>query len=121
MKVGSDLYTALSKVPNVALNILSRENYAVIDHKGEFLDLHFRLHNHTQKAESGEILEESIHFCVDDFGTKEIKTIFETKVTFDETHFQNLISKPDGNAKRQQYLLDIANELMEPLELASKG
>lgn len=121
VKVNSDLYKALSKVPNVALNILPGENYAVIDHKGEFLDLHFRLHNHTQKAESGEILKESIHFCIDDFGTKEIKTIFETKVTFDETYFQNLINKPEGDAKRQQYLLDIANELMKPLELTSKS
>ena len=53
-------------------------------------------------------------FCVDDFSNG--NTLFEKEITFDETYFMNLINKSDNDDKRQQWLLDIANELMVGIE-----
>lgn len=63
-------------------------------------------------------MTESINFCIDDFSSG--KTVFQTKVMFDETHFLNLIGKEENEDKRQKRFLNIANNLMEPLKPTPK-
>lgn len=86
----------------------------IVNHKGSFLNLFFRFINHSYKVSEGEILIESMLFCIDDRLSG--KTIFEKKIEFSETYFMNVVNKNKHNDKRQQWLLDISDELMKPLQ-----
>lgn len=113
---GSDLFYALQKHPNVKFaDISDDDKYKVLLNKKGFLNLFVRFYGHKQKAVSGETLKESIMFCVDDFQTNE--TLFEKCIEFDENYFINILST-DISKNRQQWLLDIAEEYMPPLELS---
>lgn len=112
IKVGSELYSALERYPNVCFD-MSDGAYQKVCNKNNFLDLHFRFTQHKQNAPDGRKLVETMLFCVDDFSNN--NTLFEKEITFSETYFINLINKSDNNDKRQQWLLDVANELMPDL------
>lgn len=109
IKADSELYSALKRHPNVFFD-MSDEAYPKVCNRNCFLDLHFRFTRHEQKAAEGSKLVETMFFCVDDFSNG--NTLFEKKITFDETYFMNLINKSDNDDKRQQWLLDIAEEVM---------
>lgn len=109
IKADSELYSALKRHPNVFFD-MSDEAYPKVCNRNCFLDLHFRFTRHEQKAAEGSKLVETMFFCVDDFSNG--NTLFEKKITFDETYFMNLINKSDNDDKRQQWLLDIASEIM---------
>ena len=112
---GSDIYNALRKHPAVEFDDKYSKKYPrFINRKNQFADMYFRLTDHRQLAKEGDELTESIKFCVDD--RSENKTIFEKRIVFDETYFPNLIRKSDNEDKRQQWLLDISDRLMPPLE-----
>ncbi len=74
------------------------------------------LTGHKNNVSEGEILKETMAFCIDDRTTG--NTIFEEQIEFDETYFMNLVNKSDNDDKRQQWLLDIANELMVGIEVS---
>lgn len=114
IKANSELYSALKRYPNVYFD-MSDEAYPKVCNKKDFLDLHFRFTRHEQKAAEGSKLIETMVFCVDDFSNG--NTLFEKEITFDETYFMNLVNKSDNDDKRQQWLLDIANELMVGIEV----
>lgn len=115
--VGSELYNALLNYSKVRFvesnNDKDNKKYVFLEGQtGIFFAPQFRFYNHKQKANDGETLAETMSFCVDDRRTEE--TIFEKVVEFDETFFQNLIKK-DNVKNRPQCLLDIASEIMHPL------
>lgn len=119
--IGSELYNALKAHPNVKLEEYaikdSMENtsakYAKVVNNGKNLNLEFRFTNHKQKAEKGKELRESMLFCIDDLDTGE--TVFEKTIEFSENYFMNLIAKQGNKANRKQWLLDIADKVMEPV------
>lgn len=110
-KRGTEIYKALEKYPNAKFVKTKFDNYDRLSNDGCFLRLHFRLTDHRYKAVEGETLKESMKFCIDDI-SQNSKTIFEQRIEFDETYFMNLINKSDNDGKRQQWLLDIAGEIM---------
>lgn len=116
--VGSDLYNALRKYPKVDFDNSESEKYPrQINRENQHIKLCFRLTDHRQNANEGDELTESIKFCVDDINDN--KTIFEARIKFSETYFINLINKKGNDDKRQQWLLDIAEECMPPLSVNS--
>ncbi len=115
--VGSELYNAIVIHPNVNFvepsktdDNISDRIYARLDNKDSFLMLQFRFTNHRQKATDGETLCESMDFYVDDLISGDI--LYKRTIEFSETYFVNLINKIDNEKNRQQWLLDIATELM---------
>lgn len=118
-RVGSDVFKALEAYPNVKFSESSCDrNYKILTNDSGFLNLQFRLWNHKQEAVEGELLKESMHFCIDDLSNGKVTTVFEKKIDFDEKLFMNLV-RSKNNTYRNQKLLDIATELMKPLELSS--
>lgn len=75
--------------------------------------MQFRFTNHKQRAVQGETLKESMLFRVDDMQTGE--TIFEKRLEFNENFFINMVNKKGNEDKRQQWLLNIADEFMSEL------
>lgn len=115
---GSDLYNALRKYPRVDFdNSVSEKCPRLINRGNQFVNLCFRLTDHRQRGGEGDELTESIKFCIDDI--QSCKTVFETRIKFSETYFINLINKKGNDDKRQQWLLDIAEECMPPLSVNS--
>ena len=112
---GTEIYQALEKYPNVKFVKTKLDGYNRLSADGGFLRLHFRLTDHRYRAVEGETLKESMKFCIDDI-SKNSKTVFEQRIEFDETLFMNLVNKKGNENKRQQWLLDIANELMVGIE-----
>lgn len=120
--VNSELYNALKTHPNVRF-IESKERtennyskkYMVLDKRKGFLNLQFRFTKHTQIADQGKMLREAMILYVDDVATGEV--IYKKKIEFSELYFTNLIRKQGNESKRQQWLLDISEELMKPLVL----
>lgn len=108
----SELYNALKKHPNVKFE-KATGGYMFLKQKRTFLKLQFRLTGHKQIAQSGESLRESMMLYVDDMVSD--RTIFAKRIEFSETHFIRLIEKKGNEDKRQQWLLDISNRLMKPL------
>lgn len=115
--IDSDLFNALKKHRYVSFVSVNDNNdeYMRLVSNGGFLNLHFRFTEHTQRAVSGEELNESMLFCIDDLVSG--KTIFQKHINFSENYFMNIINKTENKDKRQQYLLDIAKEIMPPLQL----
>lgn len=115
--IDSDLFNALKNHKYVDFIPLKDDNseYMRLVSNGGFLNLHFRFTEHTQKAVSGEELNESMIFCIDDLISG--KTIFQKNINFSENYFMNIVNKLGNEDKRQQYLLDIAMENMPPLNL----
>ncbi|MDE6103143.1 MAG: hypothetical protein K2F60_01295, partial [Oscillospiraceae bacterium] len=113
IRVDSQLYNALKKHSDTIL--INQENgYARhVNRKGTYCELFFRFTDFKQRAVDGETLNEFMKFCIDDRKTG--KTIFQKTITFQETYFINLINNRNNENKRQQWLLDIADELMKPL------
>lgn len=109
---GSELYEVLKSYPGVKF-VKSGERYHQLENKeGMFLKLHFRLVGHNQNVSEDGELRETMLFCVDDRKTGE--TIFEKKIEFNETYFLNIINSKESD-KRQQWLLDMAADMMKPL------
>lgn len=113
---GSELFKALKKHPNVKFEPSQKENgsYMTLLSQGNFLNLQFRFTGHQQRAVSGEELNESILFCIDDLVSG--KTIFQRRIVFSENYFINLVNKNGNEDKRQLLLLNIAKENMPPLQ-----
>lgn len=118
--VGTDLYNTLEKRDNTDFIILEDKDgnkledskYRRLSKKG-FLKYHFRFTAHKQNADEGETLVETMNFCVDDMRTN--TEIYKRCISFNETHFMNIVKKDENESKRQQWLLDMADELMPPL------
>ena len=122
-KVGSDLYNCLCKDNKVRFDILNEnENealeYAIFRNNGTYINYIMRFTQHKQIATEGECLKESLLFCLDDMQTG--RTLYERKIIFDENVFMNYVKK-SGENHRQMWLLEIANEIMQPLELPDIG
>lgn len=112
-RVDSDIYNTLAVYKDV--EFIKENGYArIVNQKGSFLNLFFRFINHSHKVSEGETLIESMLFCIDDRLSG--KTIFEKKIEFSETYFMNIVNKNELDEKRQQWLLDIDDELMKPLK-----
>lgn len=112
--VDSEVYNALLKHPDVDF-IKSDDKYQLITNKdNSFLNLFFRFTDHIHNVSNGETLKESMLFCIDDRSSG--KTVYEKKITFDETYFINFVYNRN-ESERRQWLLNIADELMPPLEL----
>lgn len=114
IRIGTDLYNNLHNYKGVKFEKEENGYAQLVNEKGFFLNLEFRFTNHVHKVIEGETLVESMLFCVDDITTG--KTIHEQHIEFNETYFMNLIKSPKYADKRQRWLLDIANELMKPLQ-----
>ena len=115
--IGSDLFNALKKHRYVSFVSVDNndDKYMRLVSDGGFLNLHFRFTEHTQRAVSGEELDESMLFCIDDLANNQ--TIFQKTISFSENYFMNVVNKAENENIRQQYLLDIAKEIMPPLQL----
>ena len=114
-KVGSDIFNTLKRLENVSFESHKKDSeYEVLTSRGEYINLEFRFTEHRQKALSGETLKESMLFCVDDLLSG--YTVFQKRIEFSENYFMNLINKADNINKRQQWLLDIAEKHMQPLQ-----
>lgn len=120
--VGTDLYDALKKQNNTQFvflkskdgRILEHSKYKRLSHNG-YLNYHFRFTSHSQNAVEGNTLKETMEFCVDDMRTN--TEIYKRCIYFDENYFMNIVNKKDNDNNRDQHLLDIANELMNDLDL----
>lgn len=115
-EIGTEIYNTLKLYPNVKFErIDNKPNFERLlnNGKGNFFKLVFRFTNHRQTAKNGEVLEETIKFCVDDNCSG--RTVFEQEIKFDETRFMNLLNKKGNENKRQRRLLDIAEKCMPPL------
>lgn len=114
-EIDSEIYNALAKLKNVKFektNINSQ--YAILRNSyGCYLNLLFRFSDHQQNAVCGEQLIETMMFCVDDADNG--KTVFEQKISFDETYFMNTVRSKRAVHYRNNRLLDIAAEKMLPL------
>lgn len=64
----SELFDVLKKHSNVKLELPKNENsnYMILRGRGGYLNLQFRFTGYEQRAVSGEELNESMLFCVDD-------------------------------------------------------
>lgn len=115
VKKDSDLYYAFKKHKSINLDTPNTYNPDYILIKGnEFFRIEYRFTGYKYCANQGEILNEKIIFCVDDILTG--KTFFEKEITFNETYFMNMINSKKYHEYRNQYLLDIAQDLMKPLK-----
>lgn len=115
--INSPLYEALKAFPNadfIKNDNVSSKYEQLINKDGQFLSLHFRFAFHKQNALNAQTLSESMMFYVDDRNTGE--TIYQQKIEFEESYFMNIIHKAENENKRQQWLLDIAEDIMQPLE-----
>lgn len=118
--VNTDLYNVLSRQNNSNFvfledkdgNALKNSKYRRLSSNG-YMKYHFRFTAHKQKAIEGKSLNETMDFCVDDMRTN--TEIYKRCISFDENRFINIVRKTGNEDKRQQWLLDIANELMPPL------
>lgn len=118
--VGTDLYNALNERDNTNFiiledkdgNKLENTKYRRLSNKG-YLKYHFRFTAHKQKAVEGKTLVETMDFCVDDMRTN--TEIYKRRISFDENHFMNIVRKSGNEGNRQQWLLDIADKFMPPL------
>lgn len=115
--VNSPLYEALATFPDadfVKSDNISSKYEQLINKDGQFLNLYFRFTDHKQTASNGQTLRESMLFCVDDRNTG--TTVYLQKIEFEESYFMNIVHKKENENKRQQWLLDIAADIMQPLE-----
>ncbi len=115
--VNSPLYEVLAAFPDadfIKSDNTSSKYEQLINKDGQFLNLHFRFTDHKQNASNGQTLRESMLFFVDDRNTG--TTIYQQKIEFEESYFMNIIHKEENENKRQQWLLDIAADIMQPLE-----
>lgn len=115
--VNSPLYEALAAFPDadfVKSDNISSKYEQLINKDGRFLNLYFRFTDHKQTASNGQTLRESMLFCVDDRNTG--TTVYRQKIEFEESYFMNIVHKKENENKRQQWLLDIAADIMQPLE-----
>lgn len=115
--VNSPLYEVLAAFPDA--DFIKNDNTSskyeqLINKDGQFLNLHFRFTDHKQSASNGQTLRESMLFFVDDRNTD--TTIYQQKIEFEESYFMNIINKTENENKRQQWLLDISADIMQPLE-----
>lgn len=113
---GSPLYNALKSHDNVSfarLALSQNSNYMILTKKNKFLKLQLRFSHHTQKAIEGETLKETMKIYIDDMVSGNV--LYQSKIQFSETYFINMINKKENADKRQQRILDIANELMPDL------
>lgn len=114
IRVGSDLYKALQKHPDVNFIRTNNPHYEQLCNKNNaFLELFFRFSHHSQKISNDETLIEKMIFYIDDRKTG--ITLFEREIVFNETFFINIINKKENEDKRQQRFIDIAKEIMKPL------
>lgn len=115
VRVDSDLFNALKNYKNVNFESISKKEseYKILTSKNGYLNVEFRFTGHTQRAVSGEMLRESMLFCIDDLLTGE--TIFQKCIEFDENYFMNIVNKEGNENNRQQKFLDIAKKHMQPL------
>lgn len=107
------LYNALKEFRGVRFSESDTPYRQLTNYGGINLQLYFRLTGHKHNVSDGQILKETMLFCIDDRETG--KTLFEEHIEFDETHFMNLVNKKGNESKRQQWLLNIAEECMPPL------
>ncbi len=126
IRVGSDLFNALKMHKNVNFKDPKNENsenkdvkYKILTGKNEYLNLEFRFTGHTQKAVSGETLKESMTFCIDDLISGD--TVFQRCVQFSENYFMNIVNNVENENRRQQWLLNIANKYMQPLNMENSA
>jgi len=118
--VDSKVFKAIKKYPNAIFvnpedkngEEIKDSKYKILLNKNGFLNLRFRFTNHKQVSADGEALKESMLYCIDDADTGKI--VFEQLIEFEETYFLNILNKENKN-KRQKWLLDIADKLMQPL------
>lgn len=114
IRVGSDLYKALKKHPDVNFVETKNIHYEQLFNKNNaFLELFFRFSHHSHKISTDETLIEKMTFYIDDRKTG--ITLFEKEIEFNETFFMNMVNKKENEDKRQQRFIDIAEELMMPL------
>lgn len=116
--IDSPLYKVLNRRADIKFisdNVSSYDKYKRLSNNNKFLNLKFRFYNHKQYAVTGELLTESITLCVDDMtiNLPSGKVIYEEIIKFDERFFINVLNK--STTQRQQWLLDIANEVMPEL------
>lgn len=112
----SPLYNALKSHDNVSFamsNSSKNKDYMILTKKYKFLKLQLRFSHHTQKAIEGETLKETMRIYIDDMVSGDV--LYQSKIQFDGTFFINMINKKENADKRQQSILDIANELMPDL------
>lgn len=120
--VDSNAFKVLEKHPNVVFvnpddkngEEIKNSKYKILLNKNNFLNLRFRFTNHKQVSVDDETFRESMLFCIDDANTGEI--IFKRVIEFEETYFLSILNNKNNKDKRQKWLLDIANELMQPLD-----
>lgn len=112
--IDSEIYKALAFYSGVEL-VPTKNGYARITNKNsEFINLGLRFTNHSHKVLEGETLVESMMFFVDDLNTG--NTIFQKRIDFSETYFMNIVNKEENVAKRQQQILNLADELMPDIK-----
>lgn len=111
--IDSPIYNALIKHVNVTFcknNRSQNSNYLMLANKNNYLKLQLRFSSHSQHSINGKNLKETVKIYVDDMIAD--KTIYSAILEFDEMFFINLISKQFTSDKRQQWILNIATELM---------
>lgn len=116
-KISSPVYNALSRHKNIIFEDcqgIHDKGFAILKSIGnDFVNLYIRVTDHKQHAKPGEELTETILFCIDDEETG--KTLYKEKLCFEESYFRNLIFKQGNEDKRQQWLLDLAEENLPPI------
>jgi len=118
-RVGSEIYKALAHYPGVAFEEINSNGYEQLSNqRGHYLELFFRFTDHKHKVVDGEVLLETMRFCIDD--RKINKTVYEYIIEFNETYFMNLVQKTENEDKRQQHFLDIATMLPTVDEIIQK-
>lgn len=112
----SRLFQSL-KCQNIAdfIPIDEKNKYMRIISKRNYFNYEFRFSGHQQNAVNGKELIETMNFCVDDIDNQ--GTIYEEAINFSETYFYNIINKSENQNKRNQTLLNIANEVMPDLQI----
>lgn len=114
--LGGELYQALqAQCPYVALETDDSGKWAKVKSaNGQYVNLHYVLYNHVFERVSDEddSFSESITFWVYEGQPPEHKTIFEKKIPIAIDYFQNVIALPPERSKRNERLLEIAQEII---------
>lgn len=109
--IGSPIYNALKQYNTIEfLEYSGNNNYKILKCKNGCLALRF-LH-HRYKAEKGERLVEKFTVCIDNLDTQE--EMYKENYEIQQDNFYKL---RHSKHKRQQWLLDIANENLPDIQI----
>lgn len=109
------LYNALLNHPDISFCKPDEHGYCKYKRVGRrFVNLQFRFFDFRQNAVEGEELRKSFRIGINDRGM-ENPHFFECRIDFNENFLQNLIYH-GHEENRQQWLLDIAAELMPDIQ-----